>query len=474
MHVLQMLPRFRRATRTMKILAQRESWSRAQIDAFQLDQLNQLWARSTERVPYYMKLAQERKLPKRFGSIAEFALTVPILPKQHVRERAAELRAPANSNGRTVCMYTSGSTGVPMAGYWSVDSHRETLATKYRSYAAFGVGILDRSVFLWGHGASEEKGLRGWLSRVSKPYHDLLRNRLRLSACDLSKPSLQNYLRQIEAFQPVMIYGYARALYLLAQEAEHSGFECESLKLVVATSEPAWPSMIERMERAFGADVAREYGSVECGIIATDWPMDRALHVREDHVLLETLPRPDGQYDIVVTVLNNPSFPLIRYAIGDLTAEPLRRGAQGFAVLGAGVAGRQNDLLVTRSGANLHWIHVEYAIADAVQDLVRRFSVRQASDGSVEVDVELDDSSKQASAQPQLTALREDLQNRLEGYPVQVRVVDRVRQTTAGKHVVVRSELCNPTLGGRLAGATSQVSSVLSALGAIPLCSSLI
>ena len=93
----------------------------------------------------------------------------------------------------------------------------------------------------------------------------------------------------------------------------------------------ASPHMVETIERAFGVPAAMEYGSVECGFLAGEYP-DRLLRVREDCALIETLPRSDGRYDIAVTVLGNASFPLLRYLIGDTTDVPLltpRRGLLG-------------------------------------------------------------------------------------------------------------------------------------------------
>jgi len=259
----------------------------------------------------------------------------------------------------------------------------------------------------------------------------------------MTTPGLRKYLEKMKAFAPTMLYGYSRALYLFALEAEASGYDSESLKLVVATSEPAWPHMIERMERAFHAPVAREYGAIECGIMATDTPRDRMLRVREDQILMETLPRDDGFYDIVVTVLNNPSFPLIRYAIGDVTEQPLRRPeGGGFAVL-SGVSGRDNDLLRTRSGGYLNWVDIEFAIEELGGQFVRRYAVYQCRDGSVDAQVEpnpaVDTGTGQAAAA--IANLQNFVQERLEGYPVTIRLVDSVEQTRAGKHRLIQSEL---------------------------------
>src|SRR5262249_54439403 len=139
------------------------------------------------------------------------------------------------------------------------------------------------------------------------------------------------------------LYAYSSAAYLLALEAEAGGFRCDPLRLTVLSAQPAFPSLVEAVKRGLRAPVAVEHGASECGLIAAQGP-DRAPRVREDLVLLETLPRDDGRYDIVVSVLNNPSFPLLRYAIGDVSDAPLAVPGRGFAGL-HNVAGRDNDLL---------------------------------------------------------------------------------------------------------------------------------
>jgi phenylacetate-CoA ligase len=432
------LPRFQYAKSAIQNLADRERQSRAQIEAIQLQRLNHLWGQAIAHVPYYQRLARDHILPDRFSTLAEFSQRVPLLFKRSIKDDAKSFFS--NRAGRGTWKYTGGSTGTPISAYWSHEAHRESLSAKYRFQAQWGVEIFDRTAFLWAHGASVAPGWRGRWSRFRQPYLDRLRNRLRLSAYDVRRETLNDYLARIRTFDPVMIYGYSRALYLLAMEAERAGgWRCPSLKLIVATSEPVWPHMSQTIEAALGAPVAREYGAAECGIMAGDGP-DRLLRVREDHVILETLPRDDGQYDIVVTVLTNPSFPLIRYAIGDVTSAELAVPQRGFAVL-ADVSGRDNDLLLTKSGDYLHGIHVGTAVAATAARFLRRFSVRQARDGSVRIDVELHDPAAAKEAAPELEALRSFFDNRLGGYPVTLRIVSAIEQTPGGKHRVVQSDL---------------------------------
>ena len=337
MKLMRYLPRFRRAYQELETLAAREGWSRPEIEAFQLDRLNAVWQDAIAHVPYYRHLAAEQDLPPRFSSLAEFRSVVPVLPKSAVRAQPRAFLSERAHRGRWE--RTSGSTGTPMSTYWANDAHREMLRTKYRLHAMWGLDIFDRMAFLWGVGDANAPGLAGQMARLRMPLEDWLRNRIRLPAYYVGHDDLRNHLRRIAAFRPAAIYAYSKAAYLLALEAEAMDFQCASLRLIILSSETVSPRMIEKVEQSFGVPAIVEYGAVECGLIAGEWP-DRTLRVREDLVLVETLPRDDGRFDIVLTVLANPSFPLIRYSIGDITDAPLEVPARGPAIL-KNIAGRR-------------------------------------------------------------------------------------------------------------------------------------
>ena len=114
---VRLLPRFRRAARAIEVLKQRESWTRAQIEAWQVEKLNKLWSYAVAHVPYYNRLARERTFPAQFASLAEFSNTVPLLPRLAVRDEPKDfLSAQARPGG---WKYTSGSSGRPLSAYAS-------------------------------------------------------------------------------------------------------------------------------------------------------------------------------------------------------------------------------------------------------------------------------------------------------------------------------------------------------------------
>ena len=377
MKLMRYLPRFQRAYQELETLAVREGWSRSETEAFQLDRLNAVWQDAIAHVPYYRHLAAEHDLPPRFSSLAEFRSVVPVLPKSAVRSQPRAFLSERAHRGRWG--YTSGSTGTPMSNYWGNDAHREALRTKYRLYAMWGLDIFDRMAFLWGDSDVNAPGLAGRIARLRRPLEDRLRDRIRLPAYYVGHDDLRDYLRRIAAFRPAAIYAYSKSAYLLALEAQAMDFHCASLRLIILSSETASPRMISEVERSFGVPAIVEYGSMECGLIAGEWP-DRTLRVREDLVLVETLPRDDGRFDIVPTVLTNPSFPLIRYSIGDITDAPLEVPARDPAIL-KNIAGRDHDLIISQSGRRIHGTCIE----DVLQEdrAIRRFRVHQGADGAL-------------------------------------------------------------------------------------------
>lgn len=432
MTILRYLPRFREAHRAMAVLEARESWSRADIEAFQLERLNAVWAHAVAHVSRYRDLRNKLRLPPTFRSLAEYQHAVPVLSKAMVRQMPhAFLSERAERGG---WRRTSGSTGTPTAVFWGRGSLCEMHRCKYRFQSAWGVDIFDRQAFLWGNGVKAFRpGLPGLLARLRQPLEDRLRNRVRLPAYQLGPADLRIHLRRLAAFRPAALYAYSSAAGLLAREAEAANLRVPSLRVVILSAEPAYLALVQAVERAFGVPAVNEYGSSECGLLATEGP-DRLLRVREDVVILETVPRDDGRHDIVVSILTNPSFPLLRYAIGDVASSPLVRPTEGFAIL-SGVAGRDNDLLLTQTGRPLHSVRLDYLFENTAG--VRRYQARQHLDGHVSILVE----SLDPASPPDVTVVRNEVTRLLEGYRVEVAVVETIPPTAGGKHRWVYSDL---------------------------------
>ena len=438
MRVLRLLPRFQEAYRAVQRLAERERWSRGEIESYQLIELNRLWQHATKHVPYYRDLRAGLDLAEQFVSMDEFRQCVPLLPKSVVRQAPQQFLSEATRRGRWE--RTSGSTGMPMSLYHDVAGHRAMQHAKYRLYDAWGIDILDRSAYLWSRADLVVPGLRGMFTKWRLGIVDTLRSRRRCSAFHLDPQSLRSCLHELERFKPRALYGFSNAIFLLAQQASEQGFSGDWLKAVIMTSEPATSRMQAKVAAAFHAPVVVEYGATECELIAGTYPTGGGtFRVREDLVMLETLPHDTGGYELVITVLTNGSFPLFRYQIGDISDGPLEFPKQGFGLLRGGVAGRKDDLLRTRGGGYLHASGID-AVFEHVFDsqAIRRYRVHQDRTGAIEMQIEIDP-EKSLDADPD--NLRHAISNLVEGYPVDIQLTTDLQRSNSAKHRAVTSEL---------------------------------
>lgn len=421
---LNRIPRFRAARGDLQTWADREQWSRSRIREYQLAKLNDVWRLARTRVPHYASLARSRDLPLRFDSLESFADQFPILDKADVRTRPDRFLSAAAARG--MWQRTGGSTGDPLRVYWSVDAHREQLRAKYRMEQSFGVDFLDRKAFFWGHQGSFAVGIRGHRQRLAQRTQDWLRRRLRVSAYRLGDEELDRHLDRLEQFQPRSLYGYSSAMDVLARRAAATGRRISSLRLCILTAEPATDSFLQNVSGAMGCPATVEYGSVECGLMAVGSP-DGTLRVREDLVFLETIPQPCGRYAVIVTVLNNPSFPLLRYRIEDMTCGPVVASDQGFSTLPC-VSGRDNDILIAATGKSIHSMAVKHVFE--ADERIRRFQVIQHAEGHVDVTLE----SSATAEQLRVDRLIDRMRDLVDGFDVSMKVVSVIAGNLAGKH----------------------------------------
>jgi phenylacetate-CoA ligase len=128
----------------------------------------------------------------------------------------------------------------------------------------------------------------------------------------------------IEAYKPTLYAGVPDFLKILLDLGAARGRDLSSLKRAVVSG-AAFPPSLQAEFRERGIDAYQCYATAECGIIAYETPAREGLVVNED-IIVEILrpgtgqPVTEGEVgEIAVTILD-PKKPLIRFAVGDLTA----------------------------------------------------------------------------------------------------------------------------------------------------------
>ena len=429
---------------------ERTQWlSREQIEDLRFEKLRGFLLRIGESVPYYRELFRSQGIDPRIQSPADLR-KVPFLTKPLVRANLERIRA--EDAGPVTLYNTGGSTGEPLQFYIGKARKSHDVASKWRATRWWGVDIGDPEIVIWG--SPVELGAQ---DRVRELRDRLLRTKL-LPAFEMSEEGLDGFIASIQLFRPRMLFGYSSSLSLIAERARARGLDLTTLGVKVAfvTAEQLLDEHKRSIEDGFACRVANGYGGRDLGFVAHQCDQG-GMHVTAEDMVVEIVdengdPVPDGeQGEIVVTHLQTPDFPFVRYRSGDLGVLSKDRCpcGRGLPLLDS-VSGRTTDFVVAQDGTVMHALAMIYAVRDVPG--VLSFKIVQESLALTRlllVAPELDAETEKS--------ICERLRQRL-GAEVEV-VVERVTEiprSRSGKHRYVESRV---ELSPRGSDATARASS---------------
>lgn len=416
---------------------QSQYWSLPRLQELQLQRLRRLLVRAQQQVPYYRDLFAGLDFdPLRdLTSLAALA-RLPLLDKSVIREQGERMQA-----GDAVGLArfnTGGSSGQPLIFQLGRERVSHDVAAKWRATRWWGVDIGDPEIVVWG--SPIELGAQ---DRARAVRDKMMRTEL-LPAFAMSQARLDQFLAQIRARRPRMLFGYPSSLSHIARHAQSRGQRMDDLGIKVAfvTSERLYDEQRELISRVFGCAVANGYGGRDAGFIAHQCPHG-GMHITAEDIIVEII-GPDGQPlptgatgEIVVTHLATGDFPFIRYRTGDvgaLSATPCSCGRT--LPLLQDIQGRSTDFLVAADGTVMHGLALIYILRDRPE--VKAFKIVQESLTLTEVQVVLE-----APLTPVLHQhLVHGVQARLGAQvTVQVRQVDAIAAEASGKFRYVVSKV---------------------------------
>lgn len=345
-----------RYMRHEKNYRKREKFTLAQWAEFQQEQLQQLIHLAYENVPYYQRTWTDGQVQAALkGELA----ALPLLEKDPVRANPNDFMSRDGLHTRFYTNHTSGSTGTPIATFWTADEIRDSMAVReVRSANWAGVSFkLPRATFS-GRMVEPDPDSKGPFYRFNS-----VERQVYFSPFHLRPDTAHFYIEALGKHQVQWMTGYAVSYYLLAKFILQEGLLVPPLKAVITTSEKVNSEMRSVMEQAYQCKVFEEYSTVENSLFASECEHGR-LHVSPDVGIVEIL-RPDGSScdpgetgEVVATCLMRKFQPMIRYRLGDLAAwdgEPCPCG-RSMPVIKE-VVGRIEDVVTGPDGRQLVRFH---------------------------------------------------------------------------------------------------------------------
>jgi phenylacetate-CoA ligase len=311
---------------------------------------------AADHVPYYRETwSSSEKAAARAGRLEE----LPLLAKEPVRTASRTFLRADKSLWPEHVFHTSGSTGTPIATYWSAHEMKSSMAvreSRSARWASVSFG-MPRATFS-GRMVEPRPDSAGPFYR-----YNAAERQVYLSAFHLRPDTAERYVEALSKHGIQWLTGYAVSSYLLARFILEADIERLRLKAVITTSEGLTPEMRNVMECAYGCRIYEEYGTVENAVFASECDAGR-LHVSPDVGVVELL-RPDGSPsapgeigEVVATPFMREHHLFVRYRLGDLAvwdSRPCPCG-RGMPVLKQ-VVGRIEDVVVGRDGRKLVRFH---------------------------------------------------------------------------------------------------------------------
>jgi len=410
-------------------LQQSQYFSKEELHNLQKEKLKKLLLHCVKYVPayepykYLIPLINEDP----FGALSEF----PILTKQQVNKHMNDLIYINADRSRLIPNRTGGSTGEPVRFFIDRPTSEYSEAARWRGLSWWDINIGDKCLMVWGNPLELNKRE----NLIYNMKERFLKNIIFISAFSLNPQAIEKYSKMINLQKPRYFYGYASALYLLAQLMMKKNIKLKyKLTGIVSTSETLYDFQRETIEKVFDCPVINEYGARDAGIIAYECPCGK-MHLSAENMIVEILDIEtkkrvgSGQTGlVVVTDLNNYSMPRIRYLLGDVAAlsEEDCNCGRSLPVIEK-IEGREDDIFISLNGNYVHGVY--FCNLARNYSSIRQFQVIQKTRSDILLKIIKSDNFNESEIQSYINEI-----HKIMG-PVNIKVeyTDIIEPTASGK-----------------------------------------
>lgn len=363
-------------------------WSAADIETAQFRQLEQLTSHALGTVPFYRRLVETGRIPRKFVPTPQTWRDLPILMREQVSGAGNQLLSTATpkEHGKLGKVETTGSTGTPVTVVGTEASRAMWLALGLRDVTSHGWDLSQKLAVI-----RHDKAASNELRASRSPHWGFPAAAAYTTGPSVSLNSLAPIATQVEWLKseaPTYLITLASLAHEIATYCLEHNVTLPTLRGIKTIFEVLRDETRHRVEQAFGVSVVDAYSAQETGYLALECPQGKGLHVQCESVYFELLndrmqpctPGETGQ--VVVTPLHNYAMPLLRYAIGDFaTAGPPCSCGRGAPILSS-VLGRTRDVVPLPDGRR-HAPNFQGLLSGL--SAIRQIQVVLRADGNVEI-----------------------------------------------------------------------------------------
>ena len=384
-------------------------------------------------VPYYSKILKDIKIES-----LEDITSIPFLTKKIIQRNKNQLKARDYPSDRFHADSTGGSTGEKLEFYSDASEMRAAFLMRGNKWTGWKIG--EKQAQLWGAHSDISK-TRGYYKKIQ---NSLMHRNIMMSSYNMTKEDMLNYHKIINKHKPLLITGYASALYLFSEFIRKNNLKIYTPKGIISSAETLYDHQRKKIESVFGCKVLNRYGCREVGNIAQECEEQNGLHINIEHAIVEIVDengkpcQPGETGEIVITELGNFAFPFIRYKIGDLGVLSDKNCACGRKLpMLESVEGRIFDIIVGTNGNYFTGYFWTFLLREYVQG-INKFQVVQEEYGKLLLRLIVNYQYNEKGKENLIKKIKEKCG---EDMAIDVELVDKIPLTESGKHRFVISKV---------------------------------
>lgn len=285
-------------------------WSRSEIRQWQSDRFKELVKDAYENTTYYRKLMDKMDLsPNDIKSIDDVKL-FPVLTKELIKQNFSDMISKNADRIKHKISHTGGSTGDPLRYIQSHEAWGFANANTIVNWEKTGYRYGDPYLTL----GSTSINVGKKLSLKHSIYYGI-KNKHTFSGVNMTDENMDDCLEYLEKKNIRYIYGYASAIYMLAQHASTRGFGGK-ISCCFPTAEVLQDVFYQTIKKSLNCDILNGYGAHDGSITAFSlngglFEVGYNTYAHIDHQ------QNDLENSVLLTDLFSSVFPLINYMIGD-------------------------------------------------------------------------------------------------------------------------------------------------------------
>lgn len=263
-------------------------------------------------IPYYKNIPEYAVPEYEKFTYEYFSNVIPILEKKNVRDDSSKFLNPDVPESHYSIDSTSGTEGKPIICYRSKKERFQCSESIWRMRRRFVKNIKPTDKFARFYAFRNKKN-EVITDKIMYKDNDIL-----LPLFNLSDEKLIDYWNAIVEFKPRWMHGPFSTIYNLALAVEKYDLPRFDFEFIELSGEYVYPYQREYIEKVFNTRTADQYGCREY------WPMaysetDGSMSVITDNIFIEEYYNEQhDKNELLITLLKNDTWPLVRYRIGDL------------------------------------------------------------------------------------------------------------------------------------------------------------